>query len=81
VQEQPLTPLIVELAEPATEEVSIGDVLAGVFSITGVVVLVAVGLAVLFAGALILLRRLRPSNPLNGDETNRTKLGLHTPSN
>ncbi len=81
MQEQPLTPLIVELAEPATEEVSIGDVLAGVFSITGVVVLVAVGLAVLFAGALILLRRLRPSNPLNGDETNRTKLGLHTPSN
>ena len=79
--QQPITPLIVELTEPATEEITVADVLMGAFSVTGVLVLVAVGLAVLFAGALIGLRRVRPENPLNGDDTTRTRLGLHLPSN
>lgn len=79
--QQPITPLIVELTEPATEEITVADVLMGAFSVTGVLILVAVGLAVLFAGALIGLRRVRPENPLNGDDTTRTRLGLHLPSN
>ena len=79
--QQPITPLIVELTEPATEEITVADVLMGAFSVTGVLVLVAVGLAVLFAGALIGLRRVRPENPLNGDDTTLTRLGLHLPSN
>ena len=78
--QQPITPLIVELAEPATETITVADVLMGVFSFTGGMILVAVVLALLFAGVLIGLRRLSPSNPLSGDETNRTSLGLHLPS-
>ena len=80
MRQQPITPLIVELAEPATEEITVSDVLAGAFSFTGGLIVVTLVLAVLFAGALIGLRRLRPSNPLNGDESTRTRLGLNLPS-
>ncbi len=80
MQQQPLTPLIVELAEPVTEEITVADVLVGALNFSGVIVLGAVVLALLLAGALIGLRRLSPSNPLNGDETNRTRLNLHLPS-
>ena len=77
--QQPLTPLIVELTEPATEEITVADVVVGAFSFTGVLILVAAALAVLFAGGLIGLRRLRPANPLNGDSANQTSLRLHVP--
>ena len=79
MQQPPVTPLIVELTEPATEQITVTDVLVGAFSFTGVVALVAVVLAVLFAGGLIGLRRLRPENALNGDRAGRTGLGLHLP--
>ena len=78
--QQPITPLIIELSDPVTEEISVADVLVGVLSFTGWMVLVAVVLALLFASALIGLRRLSPSNPINGDKTSRTSLNLHTPS-
>lgn len=78
--QQPITPLIVELSGPVTEEITVADVLVGVLSFTGWMVLVAVVLALLFATALIGLRRLSPSNPINGDTTSRTSLNLHTPS-
>ncbi len=77
--QQPLTPVIIELAEPATEEITVADILIGAFTFTGVLILVAAALAVLFAGGLIGLRRLRPENPLNGDNANRTSLGLNAP--
>ena len=77
--QQPVTPLIVELTEPATEEITVADVLVGAFSFTGVLILIAVALAVLFAGGLIGLRRLRPANSLNGDNAGQTSLGLHLP--
>jgi len=80
VQQQPLTPLIIELADPVTEEITVADVLVGALNFSGVIVLGAVVLALLLAGALIGLRRLSPSNPLNGDETNRTRLNLHLPA-
>ncbi len=83
MQQQPLTPLIVELTEPATEAteaITVADVLVGALNFTGVMVLGAVVLALLFAGVLIGLRRLSPSNPLSGDKTNRSSLGLHLPS-
>jgi len=76
---QPITPLIVELSEPATEEISVGDLLGGVFSFAGWMIVVAIVLAVLFAAGLIWLRNSHPSNPLSGGETDQTKLGLHLP--
>ena len=78
--QQPITPLIIELTDLVTEEITVSDVLVGVLSLTGWTVLVAVVLALLFAGALIGLRRFSPSNPINGDQTNRTRLDLHLPS-
>ena len=80
MQQQPITPLIIELAEPMTEEITVADVLVGALNFSGLIVLGAVLVALLVAGALIGLRRLSPSNPLNGDETNRTRLDLHLPS-
>ena len=77
--QEPLTPLIIELAEPATEEITVADILIGAFSFAGILLLVAAGLAVLFAGGLIGLRRLRPANALNGETAGRTSLGLHVP--
>ena len=78
--QQPVTPLIVELAEPATEQIGVGDVLVGALSFTGLMAIVAVVLAVLFAGALIALRRVRRSDPLDPNDANSTSLGLHLPS-
>ena len=80
MQQSPLTPVIIELADPATEQITATDVLVGALNFTAVTVLGTVVLALLLAGALIGLRRLSPSNPLNGDETNRTRLDLHLPS-
>lgn len=79
--QQPVTPLIVELTEPATEQITVTDVLVGVFSFAGVFFLVAVVLAVVLAGGLIGLRRLRPTNALNGDRADLTGLGLHLTPN
>ena len=77
--QEPLTPVIIELAEPATEEITVADILIGAFSFTGALLLVAVVLAVLFAGGLISLRRLRPANAINGETAGQTTLGLHGP--
>ena len=78
--QEPITPVIIELAEPATEEITVADILIGALSFTGVLVLIAAALAVLFAGGLIGLRRLRPENPLNGERANRrTTLNLNLP--
>ena len=77
--QEPLTPVIIELAEPATEEITVADILIGAFSFTGALLLVAVILAVLFAGGLIGIRRLRPANAINGEAAGQTTLGLHGP--
>ena len=80
MQQSPLTPVIIDLADPATEQITATDVLVGALNFTAVTVLGTVVLALLLAGALIGLRRLSPSNPLNGDEANRARLDLHLPS-
>jgi hypothetical protein len=77
VQPQSFPPVIIELAEPVTEEISVSDVLVGALNFSGVIALVAVLLALLLAGALIWLRRVNPSNSLNGEETARTRMDLH----
>jgi hypothetical protein len=77
LQQQPLTPIIIEVAsQPATEEITVGDVLAGVFGFIGAIAGVAVVLAVLFAGGLIMLRHRRSSNSNKGTDETATRLGL-----
>jgi hypothetical protein len=82
VLQQPLTPIIIEVAsQPATEEISIADVLVGVFGFIGAITGVAVVLGVLFAGGLILLKHRRSSDPLKGSDSGATSLGLGPSSN
>jgi len=78
--QQPLTPLIIELAEPVTEEISVGDVVGSALGLAGWLILGAVVLSVIFASALIALRRSSPSEGLNSSETSGTSLDLHLPS-
>ena len=77
--QEPLTPLIVELTEPATAQITVSDVLMGAANFAGVLILIGVALAVVFAGALITLRRRRSETSRAGDDTPGTRLGLHLP--
>jgi hypothetical protein len=77
---QPLTPIIIELADPVTEGISVSDVLLGALNFSGVIAVATVLMALLLAGALVALRRVSPSNALNGEETSRTRMNLHIPS-
>ena len=74
-----ITPLFVELTEPATEQISVTDVLMGAASFAGVLILVGIALAVVFAGTLIALRRRRNRNSRADDDMPGTRLGLHLP--
>ena len=77
--QESITPLIIELTEPATEQISVTDVLMGAVSFAGVLILVGVALAVVFAGTLIALRRRRSRNSPADDDMPGTRLGLHLP--
>lgn len=75
--QQPLTPIIIEVAsQPATEEITVLDVLMGVFGFISAIAGVAVVLGVLFAGGLIMLRHRRASSPDAGTDGTATTLGL-----
>ena len=77
--QEPITPFFVELTESATEQISVTDVLMGAASFAGVLILVAIALAVVFAGTLITLRRRRNRNSRADDDMPGTRLGLHLP--
>ena len=79
VAQEPITPLIIELTESATEQITVSDVLMGAASFAGVLMLVGVALALVFAGALIALRRRRSETSQAGDDTPGSGLGLHLP--
>ena len=53
-------PVIVKLVEPPGDPTGLADVLIGALGLTGVIVVVALLLAVIFGGALFWLRRDRP---------------------
>ena len=77
--QEPITPFFVELTESASEQISVTDVLMGAASFAGVLILVAIALAVVFAGTLITLRRRRNRNSRADDDMPGTRLGLHLP--
>ena len=70
MQAQPVTPFILELTDPATEEITVSDVLVGAFSFVGTVALAAAALALLFAVALIVVRRVRAPDSRLGLDIN-----------
>lgn len=70
MQAKPVTPFILELTDPATEEITVSDVLVGAFSFVGTVALAAAALALLFAVALIVVRRVRAPDSRLGLDIN-----------
>ena len=70
MQAQPVTPFILELTDPVTEEITVSDVLVGAFSFVGTVALAAAALALLFAVALIVVRRVRAPDSRLGLDIN-----------
>ena len=62
LQQQPPAPVIVKIIPPAGEIEGLSDVLIGALGLTGVLVLSAVALALVFAGGLYLFR-LKFGNP------------------
>jgi len=56
LQQQPSDGFVVKIMQPPSDVEGLADVLVGSLGLTGVLVLSAVGLAILFAGALFLFR-------------------------
>ena len=80
MSQEPIVPIFVEVAEPATAEITVSDVLTGAFSFTRAIAVVALVLAVLFASTLIGLRRKRLSNSPSDSTADVVRLGLNVSS-
>ena len=80
-----MTRVLVALAQPVsvyeavdapTQETTIVDVLLGAFAVIGLLAAAAIVLGLMCAGVLIWIRRLRGVDPLEGQGTAATTLGL-----
>lgn len=72
------TVTIVQVAEKPSQEISVADILLGSVGFVGLA-LVAAAVVGLLAGALmIVLKRLRPDNHLNGQDADQTALRLNS---
>lgn len=58
-QPQPITPVIIKVVPPPTQEVSIVSVIVGALGLTGLIAIAAIVVGVLFGIALILFKRWR----------------------
>ena len=72
----PSSPILVRVVGPATDEVTLGDVLLGALSLTGALTLGALILGVILGGLFILYRRRHPHNPFNGESSDELSLHL-----
>lgn len=73
---QPVT--IVQVVEQPSREISVADILLGSVGFVGLALLAAAVVGLVAGAALILLQRLRPSNPLNGQDADETALHLNS---
>jgi len=80
VAQEPLVPIFIEVADPATAEITVSDVLIGAFSFTGVLAGIAMVLAVLFAWTLIGLRGKRLSKSTDDATSTAVRLDLNVSS-
>ena len=80
MSQEPLTPIFIEVADPATAEITVSDVLIGAFSFTGVLAVIAMVLAALFAWTLIGLRGKRLSRTTNDATSAAVRLDLDVSS-
>jgi hypothetical protein len=71
---QPVT--IVQVAEQPTREISVADILLGSVGFVGLALLAAAVVGLVAGAFLILIKKLRPGNSLNGQDADETSLHL-----
>jgi ABC-type amino acid transport system permease subunit len=72
----PSSPILVRVVGPATDELSLGDVILGALGLTGAIALAAVALGLVLGGMFILYRRSHPHNHFNGETSDELSLKL-----
>ena len=72
----PTSPILVRVVGPATEEVTLGDVLLNALGLTGAITVAALVLGIVLGGLFILYRRRHPHNHFNGETSDELSLKL-----
>ena len=72
----PTSPILVRVIGPATEEVTLGDVLINALGLTGAITVSAMVLGIVLGGLFILYRRRNPHNQFNGETSDEMSLKL-----
>ena len=72
----PASPILVRVVGPATEEVTLGDVLINALGLTGAITVTAMVLGIVLGGLFILYRRRHPHNHFNGETSDEMSLKL-----
>lgn len=72
----PTSPILVRVVGPATEEVTLGDVLLNALGLTGAITVAALVLGIVLGGLFILYRRRHPHNHFNGETSDEMSLKL-----
>jgi hypothetical protein len=72
----PSSPILVRVVGPATDELSLGDVILSALGLTGAITAAAVVLGIVLGGMFILYRRRHPHNHFNGETSDELSLKL-----
>jgi len=72
----PTSPILVRVIGPATEEVTLGDVLINALGLTGAITVSAMVLGIVLGGLFILYRRRNHHNQFNGETSDEMSLKL-----
>jgi hypothetical protein len=78
LQPGPVTPVVVQIVEEPTTEVSVADILVGAFGFVGAVLVAAALVGLVAGGLFILFRRWRGASP--ADVSGGTALRLASPT-
>jgi hypothetical protein len=72
----PASPILVRVVGPATDELTLGDVVLQALGLTGAIASKAVVLGVVLGVLFILYRRRNPHNHFNGESSDELSLKL-----
>jgi hypothetical protein len=72
----PNSPILVRVVGPATDELTLGDVILGALGLTGAITVGALILGIVLGGLFILYRRRHPHNHFNGESSDELSLHL-----
>ncbi len=80
MQPQAITPTIVQIVPPPTQEVGVLDVLVGSLGLTGVIVLGSIVFGAILGAGLISYKKWRGGMSDGGSDSDQTRLDLSSPS-